>query len=266
MAIKSKLKAKTIRVKSTAKSASMTFKKIAVHGPAGMGKTTLAATLAGYNPIVILTEKTGEESLQPVTLEKVFGAGRSDILYDIPYIEAYEPTSFEAAVNFAMGSPDYDTIVFDSFSKASRLILKQQKKDFADGRKAYGEHNDQAIGLLETLMGGDKHCVFLCHTTRIEDGETGELIYSPSFEGKAFAEKFCYELAHVLYLDSEMDETGASERVLRCHQGDSDRFAKNRGGLLKELEVPHLARIIYKLQGGIIEDPVKSTKKKKTTK
>lgn len=226
----------------------MTYKKIAIHGKAGIGKTLLAATAAPFKPLVIVTEKTGEESLQPATIEEVFGAGRSDILYDIDYLEAYEPDDFEKAVDFAMKS-EHDLIIFDSFSKASRLILKAAKKEHAHGLKAYGAHNDTAIELIEALMDQNKHVVCVCHTSRQQDGETGDILYSPAFEGKGFGEKFLYELAHVFHLEKFLDDEGIFHRVLRCHQGDSDKFAKNRGGLLKELEEPHLGRLIQKLSG-----------------
>lgn len=237
-----------ITLKKTAQSAAMTFKKIAIHGRSGIGKTTLAATAAPFNPLVIVTEKTGEESLQPAAIEAVYGKNTPGILYDIDYVEAYTPEDFEAAVKYATKSP-HDLIIFDSFSKASRLILKAAKKDNAHGLKAYGQHNDQAIALIEDLMDQPKHVVCICHTTRQQDGESGEVLYQPAFEGKGFGEKFGYELAHILHLEIAHDNEGEPYRALRCHQGDSDKFAKNRGGLLNELEKPHLGEIINKLSG-----------------
>ena len=115
--------------------------------------------------------------------------------------------------------------------------------------KAYGEHNDVATGLIESLMEQNKHVVCICHTSRQQDGESGEILYLPNFEGKSFAEKFLYELAHCLHLEKFIDDEGDSHRVLRCHKGDSDKFAKNRGGRLDELEQPHLGRLIFKLEG-----------------
>lgn len=238
-----------IQLLSTANVAEMTFKKIAIHGKSGIGKTMLAATCAPYSPLIILTEKTGTESLQPAMIEEAYGKGREDILYDIDVIEAYEPEDFVEAVAYANKSP-HDLIIFDSFSKASRLILKAKKAMFSDGRKAYGEHNDAALALVESLTELNKHSIYLCHTTRIEDGESGSIEYKPGFEGKGFIEKFVYDLAHVLHLELAFDDDGTSYRALRCHQGDSDKFAKNRGGRLAELEEPHIGRLIAKLSAG----------------
>lgn len=237
-----------ITLKSTAKSASMTWKKIAIHGNAGIGKTMLAATAAPFKPLVILTERTGEETLQPASIIAAFGKGRKDICYDIDYVEAFTPEDFQEAVNFALTS-DHNIIFFDSFSKASRLILKSAKMNNAHGMKAYGEHNDVATSLIEALMEQDKHVVCICHTQRQQDGESGEVMYLPSFEGKSFSEKFLYELAHCLHLEIAHDDVGNPHRVLRAHKGESNKFAKNRGGQLAELEQAHIGRAIYKLSG-----------------
>lgn len=240
----------SIVIKSSRQVAAQNQKKICIHGPSGVGKTSLVATLGGRKPLVILTERTGDESLNPDNIVKMFGANRPDILYDIDIIEAFEPNAFERALNFALNSTEHDLIFFDSLSKGSRLILRNAKKTNAHGMKAYGEHNDRAMDLLELLIAGDKDVIAICHTTRTEDAESGEVVYVPSFEGKAFTEKSVYDWPHVLFLERMLSETdGTPYRALRCHTGDSTRRCKNRGGLLDELEEPHLGNILKKLSG-----------------
>jgi hypothetical protein len=228
----------------------MTAKKICIHGQSGIGKSMLAATAAPFKPLIILTEKTGDESLTPSTIEHVFGAGREDILYEIDIIEAFEPDTFVEAVEFANNSDDHNLIIFDSLSKGSRLILKNAKAENAHGLKAYGQHNDEALALIEELLESDKHVVLLAHTSRQEDSDTNEVCYFPSFEGKAFAEKFTYDMPHVLFMElATDDDSGESYRVLRARQGDTNKRVKTRGDRLSELEEPHLGRLIKKLQG-----------------
>lgn len=249
-----------ITLKSTAQTAALAAKKICVHGQSGIGKTMLAASAAPFKPLIILTEKTGDESLTRHCIEQVFGKGREDILYEIDLIEAFEPEEFKEAVKFAIDSPDHDLIIFDSMSKGSRLILKQAKSENAHGMKAYGQHNDEALALIEELLESDKHVVLLAHTSRQEDSDTNEICYFPSFEGKAFVEKFVYDMPHVVFMENVLDdETGEKYRALRCHQGDSNKRCKSRGDRLNELEEPHLGRLILKLQG-------KAAAKKKLTK
>ena len=239
----------SIKLKSTVNVAEDDAKKICIHGQSGIGKTMLAATAAPFKPLIILTEKTGAESLQPSNIEAVFGKGQEDILYEIDIIEAYDKDAFMEAVEFANKSKDHDLIMFDSGSKASRLILKEAKKNYADGRKAYGEHNDAAMELIEELLDSDKHVVILAHTARQEDSDTSEILYFPSFEGKAFNEKMVYDMPHVLFMGEEFDDEGETFRCLRAHKGDSNKRVKTRGGKLDEINEPHLGRLILKLQG-----------------
>lgn len=239
-----------IQLKSTAQTAALAAKKICIHGQAGIGKTLLAATAFPFKPLIILTEKTGDETLTPSCIEGAFGKDQPDILYAIDIIEAYEPEDFLGAIEYAINSADHDLIFLDSGSKASRLILKQAKLENAHGMKAYGQHNDQALALIEELLESDKHVVILAHTARQEDSDTNEICYFPSFEGKAFAEKFVYDMPHVIFMEKVLDDdTGEHYRALRCHQGDTNKRCKTRGGCLNELEQPHLGKLIQKLQG-----------------
>lgn len=257
--------AQKIKIKSTAQTAALTAKKVCIHGPSGIGKTLLAATAAPFRPLIILTEKTGDESLTPHSIAKIFGKDREDILYAIDIIEAYNVEDFTAAVEFANESTDHDLIIFDSASKASRIILKDAKGNYADGRKAYGEHNETAMSLIEDLINSDKHVILLAHTSRQEDSDTGEILYYPSFEGKAFVEAVVYDLPHVLFMENVIDdETGDKYRALRCHQGDTNKRCKSRGDCLNELEEPHLGRLLKKLQGDAPVKKVKKVIKKKT--
>lgn len=253
----------SIKIKSSLNVAAQTFKKVCVHGPSGVGKTMLAATAAPYRPLVILTEVTGDESLSPENIAKVFGPDREDILYQVDIIEAFDPSAFEEAVNFAIQSDEHDLIIFDSLSKGSRLILKEAKRTNAHGMKAYGEHNDVAMALLEDLVFGDKHVLALCHTKRVEDAESGSAIYVPGFEDQAFTEKSVYDWPHIVYLDNLMDDDGNMFRALRCHTGDSNKRCKNRGGALEELEEPHIGRLLQKLSGTQLAGARPKTKKKK---
>lgn len=253
-----------LEIKSTRQTAALAFKKLLIHGQSGIGKTMLAATAAPFKPLIILTEKTGDESLTPGCIEDVFGPDRDDILYEMDIIEAFNSEDFTAAVAMANNSTDHDLVIFDSASKASRLILKAAKGEYADGRKAYGEHNDTALTLIEELLESDKHVVLLAHTARQEDSDTGELLYYPSFEGKSFVEAVVYDMPHVLFMEEVIDdESGEKYRALRARQGDTNKRCKTRGGCLGELEEPHLGRLIKKLQSG---PQKKVLKKKKTTK
>lgn len=251
-----------ITLKSTAQTSADTYKKLCIHGQSGIGKTMLAATAAGFCPLIIMTEKNGDESLSPENIAAVFGENRDDILYEIDIIQAFEPEEFQEAVQYAIASKKHDLILFDSMSKGSRLILKHAKTEHAHGLKAYGAHNDTAMSLIEELLDGDKHVVLLCHTSRQEDSDTGEITYFPNFEGKAFAEKFVYDMPHVLFMEDFLDDEGATFKTLRAKKGESNKRVKTRGNSLDELNEPHLGRLLNTLIGGKKETKAKKQNKK----
>lgn len=238
-----------IQLKSTAQTSADTYKKICIHGMSGVGKTLLAATSAPFKPLIILTEKTGDESLTPENIEEVFGKDRKDILYDMDIIQAFEPDQFSEAVDFAIKSKDHNLIIFDSMSKVSRLILKHAKTEHSHGMKAYGSHNDSAMALIEELLDGDKHVVMLAHTERQEDGDSGEVCYFPAFEGAKFGQKYVYDMPHVLFMEDFLADDGSTYKTLRAKKGDSNKRVKTRGNSLSELNEPHLGRLLGKLMG-----------------
>lgn len=251
-----------IQLKSTAQTSAETFKKLCIHGQSGIGKSMLSATAYPFKPLIILTEKTGDESLTPENIIEVFGADQSDILYEMDIIQAFEPDEFSEAVQYAIESTDHDLIIFDSMSKVSRLILKHAKTEHAHGMKAYGQHNDKAMELIEELLDGDKHVVMLSHTERQVDDDSGETIYYPAFEGAKFSQKFVYDMPHVLFMEDVLDDDGNTYKALRAKKGDSNKRVKTRGNALDELNRPHLGELLQKLIHGKGEaSPKKKAKK-----
>lgn len=252
----------SITLKSTANTSMQTFKKLCIHGMSGVGKSMLAATSFPFKPLIILTEKTGDESLTPENIIEVFGANQTDILYEMDIIQAFEPDEFSEAVQYAIESKEHDLILFDSMSKVSRLILKHAKTEHAHGMKAYGQHNDKAMELIEELLDGDKHVVMLSHTERQVDDDSGETIYYPAFEGAKFSQKFVYDMPHVLFMEDVIDDDGISYKALRAKKGESNKRVKTRGNALDELNRPHLGELLLKLINGKGETTKKKTPKK----
>ena len=97
--------------------------KIAVHSAAGMGKTMLAATCP--KPVIILTERTGADSLSEANIRDVYG-DKKGITYDIPIVEAYNVPDMEAAIEMCRTDKRFETIIFDSVSEMSKLKLKAE--------------------------------------------------------------------------------------------------------------------------------------------
>lgn len=222
--------------------------KIVVHGAAGMGKTMLAASCP--KPLLILTEKTGADSLTEENIRKVYG-NQKGITYDIPVVEAYSTADIEKAINFARESDEYQTIVIDSVSELSKLRLKEERPNHKNQLQAYGMMAEDVDNLLRSMRDDDKNWLFLFQSGVFEvysdDGEASHTQFVPGFEGQKLKVDFPYLLGDVYCMVAEFDDEGIEKRMLRTRQGDTVFYSKNRRGKLKELEPPHIGRIFWKL-------------------
>lgn len=223
-------------------------KKVAVHSAAGMGKTMLAATAP--KPLVIMTERTGVDALSEANIRKVFG-DKKGITFDIPIIEAYTVADIEAAITYARDSSKHETVIFDSVSELSKLKLREEKPLHKNKLQAYGAMADQIDDMLREMRDDPKNWIWLFHSSREdvygEDGEPSSTQMVPGFEGRRMGHEFPHLVGDVYCMVSDFGDDGVEKRMLRTRTGDTCYYAKNRRGLLDELEEPHLGRIFWKL-------------------
>lgn len=226
--------------------------KIAVHSAAGMGKTMLAASCP--KPVVILCERTGADCLTEKNIRDVWerdGELRKGIVTDIPIIEAYTTKDIEAAIDYCRASDDYETIVFDSVSEASKIRLKEELPNHKNGMQAYGEMANGVDALLREMRDDPKNWLFLFHSGKQDvyddEGNAASTEFIPGFEGQKMNNEFPYLIGDIYCMVAEFDDQGEEKRMLRTRTGDTAFYAKNRRGLLDELEEPHIGRIIWKL-------------------
>jgi hypothetical protein len=222
--------------------------KIAIHSAAGMGKTMLAATCP--KPVVILTERTGADSLSEANIRAVFG-DKKGITYDIPVVEAYTIPDIEEAIEMCRTDKRFDTIVFDSVSEMSKLKLKAELPLHKNMMQAYGAMANSVDDLLRAMRDDKKNWVFLFHSDSNEvyndEGEPSATVFVPGFEGQKMQKEFPYMIGDVYCMVAEFDDEGKEQRKLRTRQGDTNYYAKNRRGRLDELEEPHIGRVFWKL-------------------
>lgn len=223
--------------------------KIAVHSKAGQGKTMLAAS--SPKPVVILCERTGADSLTERNIREVWG-DKKGVSYDIPIIEAYTTAEIEEAIDYVRSSDKFETVIFDSVSEMSKIRLKEELPNHKNAMQAYGmmaQHVDQ---LIREMRDDPKNWVFLFHSEKEEvhddEGEAYSTEFVPGFEGRKMQHEFPYLIGDIYCLVSEFDDNGQEKRMLRTRTGDSAHYAKNRRGLLDELEEPHIGRIFWKLK------------------
>lgn len=226
--------------------------KVLVYGDAGLGKTVLVSTCP--RPLLISNE-SGTLSLSRANLERLFGKDRPDICYSIPIMKVTTAEQFEEAYAWCAHPQNphmvnFDTVCLDSISEMAETMLNMLKRSTKDPRQAYGE----VIERMETttrkfrdLPG--KHVYIAAKMEPIKDEMTGISRYGVSMPGAKLGPKLPFFFDEVFWMGQANDQQGKPFRFLRT-QPDPQHTAKDRSGVLDELEYPHLGAIFNKITTG----------------
>ncbi|AUR88749.1 AAA domain protein [Vibrio phage 2.117.O._10N.261.45.E9] len=221
--------------------------KCMVYGRAGLGKTVLTATCP--SPVLISAE-SGTLSLRKNNLEKLFGVGNPTIAYDFPVIEIRTIDELIEAEVWARTSHEagqFQTVAIDSVSEIAEVVLSNAKAQVKDPRQAYGELIDKmqkTIKAFRDLSG--KHVYMSAKEERIKDEATNTTLNGPAMPGSKLGSQVPYLFDEVFQLSMATDPNSGVYRFLRT-QPDFSNQAKDRSGVLAELEYPHLGDIFNKI-------------------
>lgn len=207
--------------------------KICVHGRAGAGKTWIIQTLP--NPLVLSAE-SGMLTLRELDLHAVL-IDSIDRLYAVYQWLSQGRDEWQ-----------YKSVALDSISEIAEGCLVQNKAQSKDGRRAYGEMNDEMtklIKLFRDLPG--RHVYFSAKQGYNQDEVTGVSRYGPDMPGRTLTQNMPYLFDEVFSLEIGTDpNTGQHFRYLRTSH-DLQYECKDRSGVLEPYEEPHLGRIIDKI-------------------
>ena len=210
--------------------------KVLVYGRAGMGKTTLCGTAP--RPLII----SAESGLLPLRGKR------------IPVIEVKDMKSVWDAYNWVASSRDaqhLDTICLDSLSEIAEVVLAAEKKKTRDPRQAYGGLIDEMIGLVKGFRDlPHKHVVVTAKEVAATNPVTGVTRYGPKAPGQTVGPELPYLFDEVFYASIGRDQSGAPFHYLRTRP-DSQVDAKDRSGVLDEIERPDLSYIFNKIVKGV---------------
>ena len=206
--------------------------KILVYGHAGVGKTTLSTTMP--NPVIISAEG-GLLSIKDAS---------------IPYIEVKSMDDLKEAYAWLISKEGekYDSVIIDSLSEISEVILIHEKTLNKDGRAAYGEMAVQMLALIRSFRDLKGKNVLMTAKVEKSQDESGRMLYAPSMAGNKVGQALPYFFDLVVALRVEKDADGIAQRALMC---DSDGLwlAKDRSGKLQSWEQPDISEIITKIGG-----------------
>jgi len=208
--------------------------KVLVYGRAGMGKTTLCGTAP--SPLII----SAESGLLPLR-------GKS-----IPVVEVKTIQDVWDVYKWCASDPQaahIQTVCLDSLSEIAEVVLAAEKKKSKDPRQAYGGLIDEMIGLVKGFRDlPGKHVVVTAKETATTNPVTGVTRHGPKAPGQTVGPELPYLFDEVFHASVGKDNTGKVFHYLRTH-ADAMVDAKDRSGVLDEVEYPDLTHIFNKIRG-----------------
>lgn len=220
--------------------------KIVVFGGPGSGKTPLSTTAP--NPILIATEP-GLLSLRGHT---------------IATIEAHTRKQIDDIVKWCCESKEssaFQTLVIDSLSNLSEIILDDEQSKNSHGLKAYGNMASAVLAICNRLFYlQSKHVVMIAKQAMVENGRqqvrmNGETMIEPIlqkrpyFPGKDLNIKVPHLFDSVFHMGlANLQSTNTAYKVNAIRTRETEEiFARDRSGRLSEIEEPNLTQIFGKM-------------------
>ena len=227
-----------MKVQSTRDVAKLNKTNCIIYGESGIGKTKLVTTAP--KPLIIDSE-SGLLSVADFDLDVVQARSLKDT------IEVY---------NFlANEKHDYETVFVDSLSETAQIVLTEYKAKERDPRQAYQKLGEEVISMVRKFKSLPMHVVFVAKQARLIDEFNGRTSYGPSFPGRMLDAELPYQVDVLLAMRFHKHE-GKQYRVLQT--GVSIQYnAKDRSGLLDNLEKPDLSSIFEKISAGSIQAELK---------
>lgn len=247
--------------------------KIVIAGKAGVGKTSLLYTLTDSETLFmdfeagdLALEKNGGwkgDTIRPKTWQEArdfacyFGGPNPSLGNDQPYSQAHYDHMVKEFGNPESEVSQYNTLFIDSITVAGRLCFrwcKQQDEVYTDKTKkinnfaVYGLHGREMMDWLTQLQHiRDKNIIFVGILDEYQD-EFNQAVYSLQIEGSKTGRELPGIVDEVLTMHIRKDENGRSWREFVCHTDNEWKYpAKDRSGLLKPTEEPHLGKLLQKL-------------------
>ncbi|AVL70843.1 AAA family ATPase [Oligella urethralis] len=237
----------TVNLTTTRALAQSSGINILVYGQAGVGKTTLIKTLPG-KPIIISAE-AGLLSLSDVDIPVIVVHTLQDVINAYTFLQSPE-------------GRQYDSVALDSISEIAEVVLANEKSNFKDARKAYGEMQDKMAAMIRSFRDLDGRNVYMvAKQGHVNEGGNGLLKYYPMFPGQRLSQEAAFWFDEVLCLRVINDAEGNVIRYLQT-QPCFQYTAKDRSGKLDpEGEYPDLGHIINKIKGGGAPPPTHEPQK-----
>ena len=212
--------------------------KILVYGGAGVGKTTLIASLTGK--ILIISAEAGLLSLAGADID-------ADVV-EVTSIEALRAVYAELRA----GDHSYAWVVLDSVSEIAEVVLCSEKAKTKDPRAAYGALSDEMVKIMRAFRDLSCGVYFSAKLASTKDEATSRVSHSIGMPGAKLGEALPYlfdEVFRLVVIDEDDGAGGkvASRYLLTATDGKS--VAKDRSGKLDAYEPADLGAVVAKITG-----------------
>lgn len=226
--------------------------KALVYGGSGVGKTVLMSTA----PVpILISAESGLLSLRKGNLERLVREGHlpaQGVDYDVKTIKVSSVEDLAEAHKWCRAhawTNGFRTVGLDSISEIMEVILSNAKRQVKDPRQAYGELIDKGSMLVREFRDlPGLNVVVAAKMEYSKDEVTGISKYGPSVPGNKMGQAMPYFFDEVFHLGVNKDTAGNPYRFLRT-QPDIQYEAKDRSGMLAEIEYPHLGAVFSKVLG-----------------
>jgi phage nucleotide-binding protein len=207
--------------------------KIVIYGPAGAGKTRLAATTGDPSATIIVSAEAGLLSLRGEDI----AVAEVKSLAELRAVYAY----------LRKGDHPYRWVIVDSISEIAEVCLGEEKRSAKDPRAAYGQMAEVVVGTLRAFRDLPCHVVFTAKQDRTQT-EGGAMLYGPSMPGKQLGPAVGYLVDEMWALRVTKGDDGALIRSLQTGP-DGVYDAKDRSGSLQHHEPADLSAVAAKILG-----------------